>query len=159
MLGAVRLNKALWNTDVLSYKTNGTPITGERYVKRAKGPVPKHILATLRLLEERGDIVVREPEYKFDTRKFISLTAPRAELLSDEEREMARAVLSYVCGRSANQISEESHISVWEEADEGEEIPLSATLVSNEGEYTKEVYDWANAQVVEIARERGVAEA
>ena len=33
-LGAIRLNKALWYTDVVSFRASGASVTNESYVKR-----------------------------------------------------------------------------------------------------------------------------
>lgn len=143
-LEAIRLNKALWYTDVIAYKMNGVPVSGETYVKRKKGPVPAHILATLRALEEEGKILIREPEYQYDPRKYLSLDSPDASKLSDEERELAKSVLGTVCGYSANEISEITHDIIWSAAAEGEEIPLSATLAAEKGTITDAVRAWAS---------------
>ena len=43
MLGAIRLNKALWFSDIVSYLDCGESITGEIYVKNHYGPTPKNI--------------------------------------------------------------------------------------------------------------------
>ena len=142
-LGAVRLNKVLWFSDVIAYKLHGRGITGESYVKRQYGPVPKHILQTLEELEREDKILVLEPEYRFDTRKFIARTAPASQTLSDEERAIAGAVLDDVLGRTANAVSEMSHDAIWQAAEEGEEIPLFATLAGHDGEITEEVIEWA----------------
>lgn len=149
-LGAIRLNKALWYTDVVAYKTNGVSVTGESYVKRKKGPVPAHILATLRELRDEGKIVIQEPEFQFDTRKFISLANPEVESLSVSERELAKSILDTVCGFTANAISEMTHDTIWEAAAEGEEIPLYATLAADIGEVTDDVRTWASAIVHEM---------
>ena len=142
-LGAVRLNKALWYADVIAFKMNGVSITGETYLKRQYGPVPKHILRTLETLAKQDAIAIVEPEYKFDTRKFIALSAPPSEALSDDERYIASAVLKAVLGHNANAISEMSHDVIWQAAIEGEEIPLCATLAAQPGEITEAVVDWA----------------
>ena len=144
-LGAVRLNKALWFTDTLSYKLNGVSITGGSYKKRQHGPVPTHILKALEELSNEGKILVREPEYRFDTRKFIALTAPETDLLSEEERQMASAVLADILDHSANAVSEMSHDAIWHAAREGEEIPLYATLAATPGEITLDAIEWAMA--------------
>jgi hypothetical protein len=153
ILGAIRLNKALWYTDVVSYKANGVPVTGESYVKRKRGPVPAHILATLRELEAEGKIVIREPEYQYDVRKFISLVQPESEPLSDDERELARGILGTVCGFTANAISEMTHDNIWDAAAEGEEIPLYATLASDVGEISENVRSWAAGIAAEVELE------
>ena len=58
-LGATRLNKILWFSDSFAYRINGVSITGEAYVKRQWGPVPKHILATIRELEADSLVITR----------------------------------------------------------------------------------------------------
>ena len=72
-LGSVRLNKALWFSDVLAYKFMGKPITEAVYVKRKRGPVPQTVLETLRELEREGKIAARKPEFDYDSWKFSSL--------------------------------------------------------------------------------------
>ena len=42
-LGAVKLNKALWLSDLVAYYQLGQPITSARYVKRQFGPVPSQL--------------------------------------------------------------------------------------------------------------------
>lgn len=146
-LGAIRLNKALWKADVAAFKATGRAITGDRYVKRGMGPVPKHILATVRDLAAEGSIAVQEPEFQYDTRRFVALTAPVHDTLTDDERNFAQAALASVCGMSANAASEETHDIIWEAAAEGEEIPIEATLASKAGEITADVLTWAESSI------------
>lgn len=142
-LGAIRLNKTLWYTDVAAYQASGASVTSETYVKRRMGPVPAHILPVIRDLAEEGKILVQEPEGQYDSRKFISLVEPHPGVLSDDERSLAKHVLSVVLGYTANGISEATHDIIWEAAEDGEEIPMYATLASDLGEITDEVRDWA----------------
>ena len=153
-LGAIRLNKVLWFADVTAYKLDGKSITGERYVKRQFGPAPARILPILAELEKSGDIVVMEPEFAYDTRKFISLK-PSTGRLSNREKLITSAVLNGVLGRTANAISEMSHDQIWDAAKEGEEIPLHATLAATPGEITPEVIEWAT----QCLKDRASAEA
>ena len=142
-LGALRLNQVLWFSDVIAYKLRGRPISGDIYVKRQFGPVPKHILQTLDQLVQEEKVIVIDPEYQFDTRKFVSQVAPLSNSLSDEEKAIVSAVLDDVLGRTANAVSEMSHDVIWAAAKEGEEIPLFSTLVGHVGEVTADVVDWA----------------
>ena len=142
-LGAIRLNKVLWFSDVTAYRIDGKPITRERYVKRQRGPVPRRIVQAFRSLEESGDIAIVEPEHEFDTRQLISRRAPQSKLLTNRERLITSAALDAVLDRTANEISEMSHDEIWHAAVEGEEIPLSATLAAMPGEVTEEVVAWA----------------
>lgn len=143
-LGAVRLNKALWYTDVGAFKEDGKPITGESYVKRRYGPVPRRIGEALADLEREGKILVRERVGQYDTRKFVSLREPDPGGLTDDERRRVAEVVAAVCSVTASRISEISHDAVWDAAYTGEEIPIYATLASNEGEITPKVIAWAN---------------
>ncbi len=152
-LGAIRLNKALWYTDVTAYRSAGASVTNEAYVKRKMGPVPSHILATVSELKAEGLLHVTEPQSQYDSRKYISLVEPDTSSLSEDEMELAKAVLSAVLGVTANAISEMTHDIIWEAASEGEEIPLHATLASDRGTVTDEVKDWARAIVEEKAKQ------
>ncbi len=149
-LGAIRLNKALWYSDVISYKMNGSSITGASYVKRKKGPVPAKILSTLKELENESKILIREPEAQYDCRKFLCLVKPDTKLLSEDERTLAKTMLERVCGRSANEISEETHDVIWEAASEGEEIPLYATLAAEKGQVSAIIKSWADGIVSKL---------
>ena len=148
-LGAVRLNKVLWLTDMYSYQLQGKPITGERYVKRRKGPVPATILATLKELEKEEKIIVDEPQYKYDSRKFVSIREPNIPNLLVREREFAKGILDFVLAHSADEISDQTHEEAWEAAAEGEEIPLYATLVTGRSEITDQIIEWASQYVSE----------
>lgn len=142
-LGAIRLNKSLWFTDVAAYRFSGASVSNETYVKRKMGPVPKHILSTIEELKASGVIQVIEPVAQYDSRKYIALVPPDQSVLSDDERDLARAVLSAVLGHSANAISEMTHDIIWKAAEDGEEIPMSASLVADAGEITEDVRHWA----------------
>lgn len=155
-LGSVRLNKALWFTDMLAYQETGTSISGEHYIKRQKGPVPRTILATLRELEQADSISIEEPAFQYAPRQHFSRTAPEFKHLSAADRDFAKRVLDAVCQHSANDISEATHEEIWEAAEEGEEIPLYATLASGRGEITDAVRAWADACIAEIERSRSI---
>lgn len=153
-LGAVRLNKALWFTDMLTYQETGTSVTGARYVKRKKGPVPKAILPTLEELQVEGKIMIRDGTHFYDTRKYISILDPDLSLLSDSDRYTAKAVLNFVCNNTANEISDITHDEVWSAAMDGEEIPLFSTLATGRGAITKDTKKWAGEVVRKIEAEK-----
>lgn len=149
-LGAIRLNKTLWYTDVAAYRFAGASVTNEAYVKRKMGPVPSHILATIEELKNEGVLHVREPQGQFDSRKYISLEEPDTGMLSEDEMDLAKEVLSAVLGHTANVISEMTHDIIWEAASDGEEIPMYATLASDRGAIADEAKTWARAIVEEL---------
>lgn len=145
-LGAIRLNKIAWFSDCYAYRRDGTSVTGDTYVKRKFGPVPRNVLAALRQLEEEGKILAKDvSHYNGTMRRFYSLDRPASNRLSEADREILDTHANVICmNYTANGISNESHDQVWEAAEIGEEIPLYATFASQAGEVTGEVRKWAN---------------
>jgi len=152
-LGATRLNKILWFSDSIAYRLNGVSISGEAYVKRQHGPVPRHILVTLQELKGEGQILIRDREHFGRRMKmFVSLNDPEIEFLSEQERQIAEDVMDAICEHhTAQSISDLSHDIIWEAAHMGEEIPMAATLAANVGEISPEIMAWAD-NVVESRR-------
>jgi len=149
-LGAVRLNKALWFTDLDAYMKRGESITGARYVKRRRGPAPSAIVPVLRGLVEEGAINIEEPEFMYEPRLYLSLREPECNELTQDDRKAAQHALGFVRNYSAFDLSEITHEEIWEAASEGEEIPLYAMLASGTGEITDEVLAWADNCIREI---------
>lgn len=160
-LGAIRLNKILFFMDMVAFKKLGRTITDERYVKRQLGPVPKTILATQRALEAEGLISVREREYaNYRMREFFSNSDPNTNLFSEAEISIADDFIDIICNNfSANEISEHTHDMIWDAAAMGEEIPMEATLVSEQGEPTRQVLDWADKMLEEVLEEKRAEQA
>lgn len=153
-LGAIRLNKILWFADCHAYREKALTITGDGYVKRKFGPVPKHVLASLRELQEEGKIVVREVPYttRNTFREFISLVPPTTTELSQADTELLAAYTDIICSEfTAARISEISHDQVWEAADDGEEIPMCAIFAAQAGPITDAVRGWANSEMAKLA--------
>ena len=139
-LGSIRLNKAVWYSDVIAYKIcGGQSITGSRYIRRKKGPVPERILEALSEFETAGIVKIEEPQFPYDTRKFICLSEPKDDLLSSDDKKIVEFALRSVLQRTANEISDGTHTLSWVVAEEGEEIPLYATLAETPGEITPEI--------------------
>jgi hypothetical protein len=153
-LGAIRLNKILWFADAHAYRENAVTITGDGYVRRKFGPVPKHVLAALRDLQAEGKIVVREVPYstRKTFREFISLAAPTTRDLSEADKESLKVYTEIICtGFTAASISEASHDQIWEAANDGEEIPFCTIFASQAGSVTEDVRNWANDAMSKIA--------
>ena len=150
-LGAIRLNKVLWFADVFVYQKTGESISGMHYVRRPKGPAPRPILPVLREMEEAGTIRIEEQNSPYAPRLFHSLVEPQNRLLSHEEQSVTKEIVDAVRGLSAADVSEITHDEIWEAAEDGEEIPLYATLASGTGEITHEVRRWADNCLAELA--------
>ena len=144
-LGSTKLNKVLWYADTSAYTYRGTPITGETYVKRQYGPVPKHILSILTDLEESKQIVTRNVDYfGHDKKEFFALKKPDLSEFTGEEVSLIDTMIEIICRENtAKAISDASHDRIWELADIGEEIPYHAVLASHDGEIDDEDVKWA----------------
>lgn len=143
-LGSTKLNKVLWYTDMLSYVYLEKPVTGETYVKRQFGPVPKHVLTILAELEAEGLIATKESEYfGYDKKEYIALKKPNLALFTQEEISLIDAMIEVIKEHTAKTISQASHDRIWELAEIGEEIPYHAVLASEIGEIDEEDIKWA----------------
>ena len=147
-LGAIRLNKTLWFSGLISYQVSGQTITGETYVKRESGPGPQTILKIISELQDEGKIEVIQPEYKCEPTMYLSKCPPQWEWTKKEDEHVIEFVLDSLLGKTANEISEETHEETWRSARLGEKIPMFATLATGKGEITEAVKEWA-VQAVE----------
>jgi Protein of unknown function (DUF4065) len=144
-LGATKLNKVLWYSDVIFYRLHGRTITGEEaYEKRQFGPVPKNINVILRSLGVACKIKERaNPTPASLRREFVWLEAPAIENFSAEEIEILRNVMDQVCdGHSAASISDLSHDALWDETEIGQDMSVKAAAVFP-GEITPDAIRWA----------------
>lgn len=146
-LGATKLNKILWLSDMLWYLNEGRSLSDESYVKRQFGPVPAHILSALDELRAEGKLRTQnEHQFGYTFRRFISLEDPSTESFSAEEISFVDQVIRLVCEQhTAKSISEASHDRAWEIAKIGETIPYEAIYISGEGELSGQDMEWAKA--------------
>lgn len=153
VLGAVKLNKVLWFSDILMYMNHGQSITGERYVKRERGPVPSHILTALRELEKSGKLLVRDvPFFGFQKKEYISLKAADSDVFDEQERDLIDAVIDQICnGHTAKSVSELTHNQVWDAAEIGDEIPYHAAFAMRSGEIDEDDMAWAKRVAEKVA--------
>jgi hypothetical protein len=153
VLGSTKLNKILWYSDVIALQMRGETITGETYVKQQYGPVPKHILETIKKLEKQKDIVVRQADYHgYPKRDFIAMTKPDFSMFSPEEISIVDDVLREVCyNHTATSISLATHDDIWKLADIGEEIPLETAFASSLGDISEDDVRWARRKLSKIA--------
>ena len=143
--GAVKLNKILYYSDVTAYRRHGTPITGETYVKRQRGPAPKRILPAQNELVSEGKLIVRDKPYYPDTkREFIVKEQPDISGFSPEEISLIDYMVEAINQSfTATEISNITHDDVWEILELGEEIPYHAIFSSHTGEIDETDIEWA----------------
>jgi hypothetical protein len=86
-LGAVKLHKIFYFSDMLQFAFEGHPITGSTYRKRAFGPTSDYLLTALRELQRDGSIRVNFTDY-FGYRKttYIPQRDPDLTKISETER-------------------------------------------------------------------------
>ena len=148
-LGAIKLNKILWYSDILAYQMYGQTITGSAYVKRQFGPVPKRILAALEELAHEGRLLTVDEQLLLGRkrREFISVAKPDVVGFSAKEIALVDQVIRWACyNHTAQSLSDLSHNAIWEMAEIGEEIPVKTVLVSNLGEVDENDMAWADTQ-------------
>jgi hypothetical protein len=153
LLGATKLNKILWYADSIALETRGIPITGETYVKRQYGPVPKDIPQVIDKLESEGAIAVKStPFHNYEKREYVSLKDPNISMFAPEEISLIDDVIGDICfNHTATSISLASHDRIWELAEIGEEIPLETVFASDLDEVTEADVKWAKRALSRIA--------
>lgn len=155
--GATKLNKLLFYSDFLAYKTLGRPITGAEYVALEFGPAPKRLLPVQDELVKSGDIAI---ERRTLQRRIIALRDPDLSEFSASEIAVVDQVIEALKDADAKQVSELSHAFLgWKAARaEGQAtgqmvaIPYATVFVSNKaldefevahGLELAEKYNWA----------------
>jgi len=154
-LGATKLNKVLWYSDVVAYMVYGNPITGETYVKQQFGPVPKHILRAIQDLEDKEALIVRDVSFFGKLKKeYISLSEPDVSKFSGQEISLVDQVIDFVCKENtASSISKATHDYIWKIARIGEELPYETAFVSEFGEIDETDMEWAWEMIEEREKE------
>ncbi len=156
-LGATKLNKILWFSDIWHYLTHGRTITGETYVKHHYGPVPKHIEPVLWDLQSSGMIQVRDAEYfGYPKKEYITIRKPDLSCFTADEISSVNDIIDDVCkGHTAASISALSHNRAWELAEIGEEIPCFTVFAGDPSPINQSDIDWACQSIAEDASANG----
>ena len=151
-LGATKLNKILWYSDVYSFIECGATITRAIYQKQKFGPVPKGIMGSRFRLTRDGKIVEREaPFYGYAQTQFIALTKPDISLFSANDIAVIDGVATAISDEhSAASISAATHDAVWQCAAIGEEIPIWAVLGANFEDATSEDVAWVETNKADL---------
>ena len=147
VLGSIKLNKVLWYSDVIHYMATGRPITGETYVKRQHGPVPKHVLRVLEeLVREHKVARGRVDHFGYLKTEYIAITKVDANIFSGQEVEIIEDAFKHI-ENTARSISEETHGVIWQLAEMGEEIPYHSVFASVVGEVDEDDIAWAQQRL------------
>jgi Protein of unknown function (DUF4065) len=151
-LGNVKLHKALYYSDFLTYLATMRPLTGEDYQRQKFGPTARHLSAAIRELVSEDRIRVDDEDYfGYPKKDYRCLVAPRTNRLSEGERNSIEVILKFVCGRTASEISDFSHDDVWASVGMGDRIPYFAAFAFTPVEVTDEDIAQAVAEAQRIA--------
>lgn len=148
-LGAVKLNKVLWFSELLTYLHFNSPIAGARYVKLQFGPAPVAILPLLEELKNEGALAIRDVEYFGRAkREFFALTEPNISLFLAQEISVVDSVAQKICGEhTAASISDLTHNEIWEMAQIGEDLPFYTVFSARRGEVGEDDLAWADEKI------------
>jgi uncharacterized phage-associated protein len=154
-LGAVKLNKVLYFSDMVFYAIHRRPITGETYRKQQFGPVAQHLRSTLSQLQAERLLIINEADYHgYRKRQFAATRAANMARFHDDERAFIDDAIRFVCHQNtAKTISEVTHNQVWEAAAMGEELPYFTAFGMFPVEITEEDVQWGAGEAQRIAAE------
>lgn len=147
-LGAIKLNKILWFSDVFAFADLGRSVTGATYVKQKFGPVPRAMVPLLYELAREGKIRIDDVSYFGKTKKqYVPLLPADPSVFREQEKQVIDYVIRQITDHfTATEISNLTHEDIWKMAEIGEEIPLSAMLASDLGEVNDDDLDWVKDQ-------------
>ena len=131
--GAIKLNKLLFFSDFLCYRTFGTSITEATYFKLPFGPAPRRLLPALHQLEEADDCYQIERNYFGKTQKrVLARRDPDLTLFSAAEISLVDEVIHILWDNDGREVSELSHRFIgWQAASDQEDIPYETVFVGD----------------------------
>jgi hypothetical protein len=155
-LGAVKLHKVLYYSDMMTYLASGKAITGAEYRKRPYGPTCDAILPLLGELSREGILKIEHVSYYgYRKKEFQLLVESDSNQLSSEEKATLDEMMDFVCNQnSARTISEFSHDMVWEMVEFGEVIPYHNAILLVPNVVSDEAIAWAEAEGTLVADAR-----
>lgn len=131
--GAIKLNKVLFFSDFLAYRTHGNSISGEVYFKLPFGPAPRHLLPAVRQLEEAAACYQIERSYFGKTQKrIVARREPDLALFSAAEIALVDEIIRILLDNDGREVSELSHRFIgWQAASDQENIPYETVFVGD----------------------------
>lgn len=129
--GAIKLNKLLFYADFLAYLNFGKPLTGQEYFRLPKGPAPRRWVPVRNQMIEDGEIQIKSKEYfGFPQNRVVPLRKAKLSVFTAEEIDLVDKVIEFHRGKTAAEISDESHGFIgWALAKDQETIPYPVALV------------------------------
>lgn len=140
-VGRTVLYKLLYFSDFNFYEIYEESLTGEKYIKKPRGPVPVHFIDATNELKDEGKIQIRKESLNNHFRyKYSSQSGPDLSLLRDDELELIDEVIDRLSDLYSNEISEYSHGDLpWRLAKNDKELNYEAVFY-REPEYSVRNY-------------------
>ncbi len=154
-LGAVKLHKVLYYTDMIHYAHVGTPVTGATYRKSAFGPTCDQLLSTLADLVREKALEIKGVEYfGYYKTEYLAKKAPESERLNADELRLLDEMLDFVCRQNtAKTISDFSHNRAWEMAEYGDILPYHSVFHLFPTQVSQQAMEWASGEVAKLESE------
>lgn len=155
-LGATKLHKVLWFSDLALFASRQRSIAGETYIKMPRGPWAIHAEDALTRLKMSGAVAEKAmPHYNKIQRRFFATRDPDISGFTAEEISTVDSMISAICyNHTASSISDLSHSRIWEITPDREVIPLETVFALELVEPSRQDLDWADAAfTADAARE------
>jgi len=131
--GSVKLNKILFHSDMRSFRKYGQPITGMKYQKLEHGPAPVGIKPLEEKMVEKKEITIRqEIKHGRTQNRAIPLRSAKLTLFSGRDIAIVDEVIHDLWGKTATQVSLDSHGIQWKTRALEDYIPYEAAYLSDE---------------------------
>ena len=133
-LGAIKLNKILYYSDVRAYLELGHSITDAAYQHLSEGPAPFELLRARDELQQEGAITI-EPRRYFNLvqQRIVVQRPPDLSNFTEAEISIVREVMTFLAPLNAAEVTLLSHQEWgWKLTDEGDEIPYRTAWLSAE---------------------------
>ncbi|MEM0930495.1 MAG: Panacea domain-containing protein [Pseudomonadota bacterium] len=155
-LGATKLHKVLYYTDMLRFAATGNSVTGSTYSRKPFGPTCDQLLATLHGLEEAGELEVSSEDYfGFTKKSYYPKRDPDVARFSKSELALIDEIIDFVCVKNtAKQISEFSHDLPWQLVNDGDRITYESIFLIFAEDASLTTRSWAEAEAARIETEK-----
>lgn len=130
-LGATKLCKVMWRADLYHYRRHGETISGqESYVRMPRGPVPNGFHDALLSLEKHRAIHKKPVTvFQFTRHEFHVLKRSNKNWFSESAQEALHEAIDAIAPLRSQDASEDTHDSLWEELEDGEQMPIAAAAI------------------------------
>jgi len=133
ILGEAALNKILYFSDFIHYATGGHSITGVRYIKEKRGPVPdpNALLAARNELIEETRLSIREdPSFGSSRQIPIAIDHVDKSVFEKQELGLVDFVLNHFCKYSTTEMAGITNADLgWQMAAHGADVPYHTVWI------------------------------